>query len=100
MAFLDDHQTLDENVEAITQVDPCSIVDDWQSELALVLKTGLGQLMAEAGFVGALKQTWSQGPVHLEGAAQQSLPNLVLIHVAPPRISAVSAVILWPPARA
>jgi hypothetical protein len=53
----------------------------------------IGKFVGKTGFVGVLKQSGTKRPVNLQSAAQEFFTDLILIHIAPPRISAISAVV-------
>jgi len=86
------NQICDQQVDAIAEVYSGSLVNDRQRKLPYVLEPRLREFERKTSLVGVFKQSRAQNPMHLNGASQHALTDLVLVHGPSLRVSAVSAV--------
>src|SRR6185312_2934655 len=78
---LHDDAVMDEQIEAVARLDLDSVIYDRQRKLPLEGQTRLAQFVSETGLVDALEQAWPQRSMNRQGAAQDPLADLVLVHL-------------------
>ena len=61
---LQDHLAVHDDVCSVPAFQPDAIIDKWQTNLLLVWKAGLTELVAETVFVGRFQQTGPKAGVH------------------------------------